>query len=465
MTRRAPWWQRERARPDAVREHPHDHWLAVATVCLGAFMGQLDASIVTVALPTLQRDLHGSLASVEWVVLSYVLTLVALVTVAGRLADAVGRKLLYLHGFALFTLASAACAAAPSLLALDLLRVLQGVGAALLQANSVALIATSVPRRLLGRALGIQGTAQAVGLAAGPTVGGLLVAAGGWRWIFLVNVPVGVIGVVSGVLLLPRSRHLAARTPVDLVGVLLLVPAVSAVLLSLSLATHRPDPTTVLALAVAAVVLGTGFAVRQRRAAHPLIDPELFRLPGLSLGLAGGLLGYLALFGLLFVTPFYLELARHLTPSRAGLELTVLPIAMALTAPVAGRVADRQGPRTAAVGGLATAAVALLAAAAVPHPPVVLLLAAAGVGLGSFLPANSTSVVTGTPTHRSGQVSGLLNLTRGLGTALGIAVTGLVFGSVSGNPAGAYRASLLALGTAALVGTLLAVRRPAGRAG
>lgn len=465
MTRGAPWWQRERARPDAVREHPHGHWLAVATVCLGAFMGQLDASIVTVALPTLQRDLHGSLASVEWVVLSYVLTLVALVTVVGRLADAVGRKLLYVHGFALFTLASAACAAAPNLLVLDLLRVVQGIGAALLQANSVALIATSVPRRSLGRALGIQGTAQAVGLAAGPAVGGLLVAAGGWRWIFLVNVPVGVVGVVSGVLLLPRSRDLAARAPVDLVGVLLLVPAVSAVLLALSLATHDPAPATLAASAGAAVALGAGFAVRQVRAAHPLLDHELLRQPDLALGLTRGLLGYLALFGLLFVTPFYLELARHLTPVQAGLQLTVLPIAMALTAPVAGRLADRQGPHRAAVAGLATAAVALLAAAATPDPPVVLLLAAAGVGFGAFLPANSTSLVTGTPTHRSGQVSGLLNMTRGLGTALGIAVAGLVFDSVSDDPTGAYRGSLLALGAAALVGTVFAVRRPAGPTG
>ena len=180
--------------------------MSSATVCIGAFMGQLDASIVTVALPRLGRDLHASVGLVEWVALAYLLVLVATVATVGRIADAVGRKLLYVYGFGVFTAGSVLCGLAPTLAVVIAARALQAVGAAMLQANSVALIAEAVPRRLLGRAVGVQGTAQALGLALGPAVGGALLAIGGWRLIFFVNLPAGVIGLALGWFLLPRSR-------------------------------------------------------------------------------------------------------------------------------------------------------------------------------------------------------------------------------------------------------------------
>ena len=163
----------ERPRPRAVREHPRAAWLAVATVCFGAFMGQLDASIVTLTFPALQQQFHAPLAAVEWVSLSYLLTLVSLLVAVGQLADAAGRKLTYLHGFGLFAVASAACGLAPGLGWLVGFRVLQAVGAAMMQANSVALVVTSVPRERMRAALGMQAAAQALGLALGPTVGGV----------------------------------------------------------------------------------------------------------------------------------------------------------------------------------------------------------------------------------------------------------------------------------------------------
>ena len=196
-------WNRlviEPRRPEAIRQRPNAYWLAVAAVRVGAFMGELDASIVTVALPNLQRTFHAGVGAVTWVGLSYLLVLVATVAAVGRFADMWGRKLLYVYGFGIFIVGSALCGLAPSLGALIGFRALQAVGAALLQANSVAIIVLAVPRGSLGRAIGIQGAAQAVGLALGPTIGGFLLAAGGWRLIFYVNVPFGLLGMTAGLL-------------------------------------------------------------------------------------------------------------------------------------------------------------------------------------------------------------------------------------------------------------------------
>jgi MFS family permease len=209
-------------------------WLAVATVCFGAFMGQLDASVVTLAFPALQRQFHAGLAGVQWVSLAYLLALVALLVPVGRWSDRYGRKLVYLYGFVAFAAASAACGLAPSLLVLIALRVVQAAGAAMLQANSVALVATSAPAGRRRAALGIQAAAQALGLALGPVTGGLLVASAGWRWVFLVNVPVGAGAVAAGWFLLPRTRQRAPRQSADLPGMAMLAAAATGTLVAVS---------------------------------------------------------------------------------------------------------------------------------------------------------------------------------------------------------------------------------------
>src|SRR5579884_3606999 len=178
-------------------------WLVVGTVCVGAFLGQLDASIASLVLPTLEDVFDAPVATVEWVALAYLLTLAALVVPFGRLADLVGRKTLYATGFVVFIVGSGLCGASPSLGWLILFRVFQAVGAALLQSNSVAIITAAVDRRSLGRAIGVQGAAQAVGLAVGPSVGGFLIVALGWRWVFYIAVPFGLLGTLLGVLVLP----------------------------------------------------------------------------------------------------------------------------------------------------------------------------------------------------------------------------------------------------------------------
>lgn len=461
----------EPPRPEAVRNRPNAHWLVVGTVCVGAFMGQLDASIVTLAFPALHRQFHAPLGNVEWVALAYLLTLVALVPAVGRFADMAGRKLLYTYGFILFSAASVACGLAPNLISLDVLRVVQAIGAAMLQANSVALITVAMPEGMLGRGIGVQGAAQAIGLAIGPTVGGLLVGLGGWRLVFFINGPIGILGTAAGWFLLPRTRHRAPSAPFDWAGLALFAPAVAALLFAFSRAERTGFGTvTVAGLLVAAVVLAAAFIIRERRAKAAMIDLDLFRSTAFSTGVSSGLLSYLVLFGVLFVTPFFLESSHHLSPSRAGLVLTSLPVTLALIAPVAGRLADRFGARPPTTAGMLLTAVGLLATA-IWHgslAAVIAGLAVAGLGLGLFTPANNAAIMGAAPKQHSGSAGGVLNMTRGVGTSLGVALTAYVYAQAAGaagitgssGAAHGLRVALLVLVALAVLAAGIAAVRP-----
>ena len=424
---------REPRRPVAVRESPRAHWYVVGAVCIGAFMGQLDASIVTVALPRMGRDLHASLGSVEWVALAYLLVLVATVATVGRIADAVGRKLLYVYGFAVFTVGSALCGLAPTLPILIAARVLQAIGAAMLQANSVALIAEAMPPSMLGRAIGVQGSAQALGLALGPAIGGILLSLAGWRFIFLVNLPAGAIGVALGWFLLPRSRSRRELGAADGLGAALLALAAIGPLAYLSLA-GREGYANVLLLACLAggILAAIGFVARERRAPAPLIDLSILRRRGLATGLSSGMVSYLALFGTLFIVSYYLS-TEHDTATLIGLQLAVLPVAIGITAPIAGRLVNRVRTQFLTAGGLMLAAFGMLEIA-VRHGTAGTLtgLALTGIGLGLFTPANNAAVMSASPRGHAGVTGGMLNMTRGLGTALGVALAGALFTAGAG---------------------------------
>ncbi|HUY67509.1 MAG TPA: MFS transporter [Acidimicrobiales bacterium] len=431
-------WHRlvvEPRRPEVIRRRPSAFWLAVAAVCIGAFMGQLDASIVTVALPTLQRTFHAGVGAVTWVGLSYLLVLVATVAAVGRFADMWGHKLLYVYGFGIFIVGSALCGLAPNLGTLIGFRALQAVGAALLQANSVAIIVLAVPKSSLGRAIGIQGAAQAVGLALGPTVGGFLLAAGGWRLIFFVNVPFGLLGMIAGLLLVPRSRHLQDRVRFDWTGLALVFPAVVAVFTAISFGNSKGwTSPTIIGLFVLGIALTIGFIRREVRCAEPMLDMGLFRRPRFSAGIASGMLSYLVMFGVLFLVPFYLERGLRFGSVRSGLELMTMPLALGITAPIAGRLADRLGARLLTIGGMATVAggLTVLGALRPTSSAFLVLLATVGIGLGLFTPPNNAAIMGSVPPSQSGLASGVLNMTRGMGTALGLALTGLVFDLAGG---------------------------------
>ena len=440
----------EPARPRAVAGWPHAHWLAVAAVCLGAFMGQLDASIVTLTFPALSRQFDASLAGVQWVSLSYLLTLVALLVPVGRLADAAGRKLVYLYGFAVFTAASAACGFADSLPLLVGLRVVQAVGAAMLQANSVALVTTSSPRGSMRAALGVQAAAQAIGLALGPTLGGVLVAGVGWQWVFWVNVPIGLIAIAAGRYLLPRTRQRTALRRIDGAGIALLGASSTPLLLGLSALSGLDAPLwVVVTLFVAAVAAGVGFVLRQRSATEPMVDLNLLRDRVIAGGLVAAMLGYLVLFGPLVLVPV---LGGSVV--RAGFVLTSLPVGFALAATFGGsRWTDR--PRSLAGGLLCVAA--LIPLCLLPLTDVVLAIALAvlGIGLGLFTPANNAAVMAAIPAASSGVGGGLVNVARGLGTTLGVALVTLALHGLG------PRAAVIVLLVAAFGLVVVSRRQPA----
>lgn len=442
----------ERPRPRRIRDHPKAGWLAVATVCFGAFMGQLDASIVTLTFPAVQQQFHAPLAAVEWVSLSYLLTLVSLLVVVGQFADATGRKAMYLYGFALFAVASAACGLAPGLGWLVGFRVLQAVGAAMMQANSVALVVTSVPRERMRAALGVQAAAQALGLALGPTVGGALVASLGWQWVFLVNVPIGLLAWISGRYLLPRTREHNAVHGFDWPGLATLAVSSTALLLALSgLSGLHLSMPVILALVVMAVAAAMGFGWRELRARSPLVDLSALRPPAVSWGLLGAMCGYLVLFGPLTLFPQVLG-AHGSDGLRAGLVLTALPAGFGLAAVAAERVLPAGwGARARSLtgAGITVAAIAALLVAPDSAAWVAGALVLMGVGLGVFIPANNSSIMAGIPTRMSATGGGLVNMSRSLGTALGVALVALCLHAEQG-VAGA-RVTLLVLAAFALV--------------
>jgi MFS family permease len=455
----------EARRPAAVERYRRAPWLAVGVVCFGAFMGQLDASIVTFTFRPMGRDFGASLGAVQWVSLAYLLALVALLAPAGRIADAVGRKLVYGYGFIIFTAASAACGLAPSLAILIGCRLVQAVGAAMLQANSVALVTTSVPRCRMRLALSIQAAAQSIGLGLGPTMGGLLTETVGWRAVYWINVPVGIAAVIAGRLLLPRSRQLSRTGSFDWPGSVLLAAATTALLLALSAAAGLSLPLWVIvALTAIAVAAGAGFAVREQHARFPLIPVALLRSGRVALSLTGAFLGYLALFGPLVLVPEVL--AGPGGELSAGLMLTALPAGFGLAA-LGGEAVFPDAVPNGVRGciGATVCAIALTILMFVPRSSagIVPCLAIAGLGLGIFVPANNAVIMRSACARSAAVLGGLVNIARGIGTTFGIALVTLALHVTadgrSGRPHPTLALAILA-GAAAAGAVLAMAMRP-----
>lgn len=411
--------------------------LALAGLSLSMLLSSLGTSSANVALPALAQAFAAPFQAVQWVVLAYLLAVTALVVSMGRLGDLAGRRRLLLAGLLLFAAASGLGGAAPALGWLVAARALQGLGAAILMALTLALVGEAVPQERAGSAMGLLGTMSAVGTALGPSLGGLLIAGGGWRALFLANVPLGLLAWWLARRGLPRdpdrSRGAAAR--LDPLGTLLLALALAAYALAMTTGHGRFGPRNG-ALLAAALAIGALFVRVQARAAAPLLRLGMLREPVLRAGLLASALVATVMMATLVVGPFYLARGLGLDAARVGLALSAGPLVSALGGLPAGRLVDRYGAARAVAAGLAAMVIGTALLALLPATLGVAAYLAAivvvTVGYALFQAANNTAVMRGIGADRRGVVSGLLNLARNLGLVTGAAVMGAVFAHAAG---------------------------------
>lgn len=423
----APW-------PVVARRADYAWWV-VGTVCVGAFMGQVDASVAQLILPSLERDFRASLGSVAWVAVGYLLVMAAMLPVFGRWADLAGRKRLYCGGFLVFVLGSAGCGWAPDLPILIAARLVQALGGALLSANSVALIVAAAGSQRRGRALGIQSAAQALGLCVGPVLGGFLIDTLGWRWVFWINVPVGALGILAGWIILPQTPQ-RPRVPFDWVGTFWLVPGLAALLLAVNEGGRKGLESPWLWVPAAlAVIFLTAFVRQERRTQYPLLNLSLARNPIFAAGCVAGLISYAILFGVFLLLPFLFSRVYHLPAWESGLRLAVIPVALALGAPMGGAWSDRRGSRGPTLTGMVGLGLGLMVLALslngspkdLPWAMVGLVLL--GAGQGFFIAPNNSSVLSAAGPGETGEAGGLVNLMRSLGMSLGVSLAAVFLGS------------------------------------
>ncbi|HET9287393.1 MAG TPA: MFS transporter [Gaiella sp.] len=413
-------------------------WWTLAAVSFGLFMIMLDNTVVNVALPAIQRDLGVGLSELEWIVSGYALTFAALMLVGGKLADAYGRRLLFVIGIAVFTLASLACGLATSGDMLIAARIAQGAGAAMMNPATLSIIAATFPARQRGTAIGIWAGVSALALAIGPLVGGLLTDHASWHWIFFVNVPVGILGIAASFLLIDES-HDPTHERLDLPG--LATSAIGLFALTYGLIEANTygwgSPRIVGAFAIAAAGL-LAFLFLERHQRAPMLDLTLFRnrtYVGANLVV---LLVALAMFGVFFFVSLYMQNVLGFTAVQAGAAFLPMTILVIVVAPIAGRVSDRFGSR-----GLMTAGMALLSVQLVYFSQLgtdetfwTLLpgLVLGGVGLSLTMTPSAAAATRAVPVEKAGVGAAVLNAFRQVGGSVGIALMGAIMAAQLSEP-------------------------------
>lgn len=415
-----------------VREKPYYKYLVLANVALGTFMATLDGSIVNIALPTIAKDFQVHLGVLQWVVTSYLLTISSLLLAFGRLADILGKNKVFAVGFLGFIIGSALSGLAGNVWQLVGFRVVQAVGAAMLMANGMGLVTSVFPARERGRALGMTGSVVAAGSLTGPSLGGFLVNSLGWRSIFYINIPIGIIGFLAGIMLLPKDKDISGNQTFDYAGALFFAGGMTAFLLSLSEVQEMGwRSVSVLSLAGLAVVLISLFFFTEFKVRQPMIDLSLFKNRLFFAGNAAGLISFVTMFFALFLMPFYLDQVLVLKPYQIGLMMTPFPLAMLVVAPLSGWASDRIGPLYLTTGGMAiiTVALALLSTLDINTPlwAVAVRTGLMGLGAGLFQSPNNSSVMGTVPPPKLGVAGGVVATVRNVGMVIGVALSVTLF--------------------------------------
>ena len=408
-------------------------WWTLGAVCLGTFMLLLDITIVNVALPDIQRALHASFSDLQWVVDAYALTLAAFLLTAGSLADMYGRRRLYLIGLVVFTGASTWCGFATSPLLLQLSRGLQGVGGAIMFAVSLALLADAFRGRDRGVAFGVWGAVTGLAVAIGPLVGGALTSGISWRWIFFVNIPIGIVAIAIALTRVAESRAARATRP-DWPGFALFTVALASLVYGLIESNVRTfDDALVLSCLAAAAVLLAAFVVVEMRVAHPMFDLGLFRLPTFSGGSIAAFGLSASIFSVLLYLVLYLQDILGFSPLGTGVRTLVISAGIMVAATVSGRLSSKIPVRWLVGPGLLIIGAGLLLMrgldASTGWTHLIPGMIVGGIGVGLVNPPLASTAVGVVAPQRAGMASGINSTFRQVGIATGIALLGSLFAS------------------------------------
>lgn len=404
----------------------------LTALSLPMLLSSLGTSITNVALPALAQAFNASFPEVQWLVLAYLLAITTLIVSVGRLGDMTGRRRLLLTGISLFTTASILGGFAPTLGVLIAARAAQGLGAAVMMALTMAFVGETVPKTRTGSAMGLLGAMSAIGTALGPSLGGFLIAGLGWRAIFFLNVPLGMLAIhfARGHLPIDRQRPGSHGLGLDKLGTVLLGLTLGAYALAMTMG-HGRFASLNWALLLAAAVGAGFFLLAETKAASPLIRPAVLRNPLISGSVAMSALVSTVMMATLVVGPFYLSRALALDAALCGLALSIGPMAVALTGVPAGRFVDRFGPQQTTLVGLIGIATGSLVLSIVPTtlgaPGYLVPIVVVTVGYALFQTANNTAVMADIEAGQRGLISGMLNLSRNLGLITGASVMGTVF--------------------------------------
>jgi EmrB/QacA subfamily drug resistance transporter len=415
-------------------------WWTLAAVSFGLFMIMLDNTVVNVALPSIQRDLHVSIESLEWIVTAYALTFAALLITGGKLGDLYGRKLIFIIGIGIFTASSLACGLAPNAGFLIGARMVQGVGAALMNPASLSIITATFAPRERGQAIGIWAGVSAMALAIGPLVGGVIVETINWNWIFYINVPVGILGMVVSWLVIKESRDMSREQSVDIPGLVTSSLGLFALTYALIEGNQRGwSSTEILSLFAAAIVLLATFVIVEHRQRLPMLDLSLFKSGTFTGANTVAMLVSLGMFGVFFFVSLYVQNILGYSAIQAGAIFLPMTILIIIVAPIAGKLSDRIGSRWLMGAGMTIVGVSLLLYQRVGlHSTFWTLLPSlllGGVGMAMTMSPMTAAAMSSVPVDKAGVGSGVLNSFRQMGGSLGIAVMGAIVASYISAPA------------------------------
>lgn len=411
-------------------------WWATIGVGIGVFIFALDVYIINLALPIMVESLHTDFTTIQWVILSYLLAIAIFVLSVAKLGDIWSKKQLYIIGLIIFTISSLFCGLSPTISILIACRALQGIGAAFLSGLGTAMIVEAFPPEERGLALGIRAGVFGLGITLGPSLGGLLITLGNWPLIFLINVPIGIIGILIVSYFVPASVVNEQKQSFDLWGTLILTLTLTCFTLGITcLQRGGFNSQIAIILLTLSVISFTGFLIIESRSPQPMLDLKMFQSLEFSLGLWLRFVGNFVMAGVIFMLPFFLELVKEYSTKEAGLLLGIPPILILVSAPVAGLISDRWGARRISLIGLLLMSLGCFLISRFDDDLTISQYIGGiipyGLGVGMFQSPNNSAIMGTAPKDRIGIASGLLSLSRILGQTIGVPLVGALFSFVT----------------------------------